>query len=53
MLAFLVAPQLSYADWGVGVNFGPSGDHRDDHRGDRRDDRHFIVGMIILITACG
>ena len=30
MLALLVAPQLSYADWGVGVNLG-GGYHHDDH----------------------
>jgi hypothetical protein len=29
-LAVVLAPQLSYADWGVGINFGP-GYHRDAH----------------------
>jgi len=30
-LAVLVLPQLSYADWGVGINFGGPGYHHDDH----------------------
>jgi len=32
MLGLLVAPQLSYADWGVGIHVGDRGYHRDDDR---------------------
>jgi len=35
ILAFLIVPQLSYADWGVGINLG------DGHRDDGRRDAHF------------
>lgn len=31
LLVLLAIPQLSYADWGVGVSFGEPGYHRDDH----------------------
>ncbi len=37
MLALLVVPQLSYADWSVGIGVG---DHHD-NRGIYRDDHHF------------
>jgi len=32
MLILLAAPQLSYADWGVGIHLGDRGDRRDDGR---------------------
>lgn len=38
-LTLLVSSSLSYADWGMGINFG-GGDHHDDWR-DRHDDHHF------------
>lgn len=49
MLAFCVAPQLSYAGWGVGVSIGGPGYHHDDHGFYRwHDHPHWGVHMHYL-----
>jgi len=56
ILMLLIVPQLSYADWGVGIHFGSPGYHHDDHRFYRWHDHphwglhlHFLpVGYITI-----
>ena len=52
MLAFLAIPQLSYADWSIGIGVGDRHDDRDHHFYRYHDHPHYGYRMHFLPDGC-